>query len=102
MERVRKGAGAQETQDKNCKAEEAPPENRLGERRLLTLAEVAIRCSASRSSVRRWAADPWTGFPRAVRLPGSQIRRYWLHEVDHWLAELPRHELRTTRSGAGS
>ena len=96
MEMTRKCAGAQD-KDRNIQAE-AIPEN--GELRLLTLREASMRCSASRASLRRWAANPETRFPRAVRVPESQILRYWSHEIDRWLAELLRHEPRAPRSGA--
>ena len=67
---------------------------------LLTLAECGALCRASKSSIRRWASDPSTGFPAPIRLPGGQVLRWWKGEVEAWLRARPRHQPRALRGVA--
>ena len=67
---------------------------------LLTLAECGALCRASKSSIRRWASDPSTGFPAPIRLPGGQVLRWWKGEVEAWLRDRPRHQPRALRGAA--
>lgn len=59
------------------------------ESRLLRIQEVAVRCSLSKSSINRLVAQG--RFPLLVQV-GARAVRWWSHEVEAWLAELPRSE----------